>query len=90
MNKTKNWATTYITNNTNILNELKEELQASNDELNKPLKKKMDGIILRSKATIIEYSDENSKYFANLEKRNAEKKIMSQLVKHLLYTIEIS
>lgn len=47
-------------NNNNNNNVLEEELRASKDELNRLLENKIDGIILRSKATIIEYSEKKT------------------------------
>ena len=37
---------------------------------------------MRSKAEWIEGSEQNSKYFSNLEKRNAEKKNISKLIQN--------
>ena len=39
----------------------------------------MEGHILRAKAQIIEEGEKNSKYFANLEKKKAENKVVKRL-----------
>ena len=41
--------------------------------------KKINGLILRSKARWVEGGEKNSKYFANLEKRNFESKVIHKL-----------
>ena len=40
----------------------------------------MNGLILRSKANIVENSEKNSKYFASLEKKRSESKTISRLL----------
>ena len=62
-------------NNTH-LNELKTKKMAELEEI---YDKKINGIILRSKARWVEGGEKNSKYFANLEKRNYESKIIHKL-----------
>ena len=47
--------------------------------------KRTNGILLRSKAEWIEGAEKKSKYFSNLEKRNAEKKVISK-GQHTCYT----
>ena len=42
--------------------------------------KKVNGYILRSKAIQIEGNEKNPTYFANLEKRRAEKKTIHKLI----------
>ena len=42
-------------------------------------KNKLNGLIIRSKAQIVEQDEKNSKYFASLEKKRAESKIVSRL-----------
>jgi exonuclease III len=59
--------------------EATQELLETKQELDDILDYKLKGTILRSKAESVEFNEKNSKYFANLEKRNAEKKIISQL-----------
>ena len=41
--------------------------------------KKNNGILLRSKANLVEHNEKNSKYFSNLEKKRAESKIITKL-----------
>lgn len=41
--------------------------------------KKLNGLIIRSKAQVVEQDEKNNKYFACLEKRRAESKIVSRL-----------
>ena len=48
-------------------------------ELNSIIDQKIDGYILLSKAQVIEEGERNSKYFASLEKKKAESKIISRL-----------
>ena len=48
-------------------------------ELNLIIDKRIDGYIVRSKAQVIEEGKRNSKYFASLEKKKAESKIISRL-----------
>ena len=43
------------------------------------MKKKVEGIIVRSRAHWYEYGEKNSKYFFNLEKRNHIKKHIRKL-----------
>ena len=57
------------------LNLLKQQLTDINE-------KRTNGILMRSKAEWIEGSEKNSKYFSNLEKRNAVKKNISKLFKN--------
>ena len=60
-------------------NILIENLKSEKDKLNQLIDKRIKGVLLRSKAEWIEGSEKNSKYFANLEKKKAEHKIISQL-----------
>ena len=48
-------------------------------ELNMLIENKIDGYILRSKAQMVQEGEKNSKYFANLEKKRAESKVISRL-----------
>ena len=43
------------------------------------IENKIDGYILRSKAQMVQEGEKNSKYFANLEKKRAESKVISRL-----------
>ena len=58
---------------------LKEIKTKKKLELEEIYDKKVNGIILRSKARWVEGGEKNSKYFANLEKRNYESKIIHKL-----------
>ena len=49
-------------------------------ELESLIENKINGSILRSKAIVVEYSERNSKYFANLEKKNSETKLINRLL----------
>ena len=62
------------------LNLLKQELECILDS-------KIKGHIIRAKATQIEYSEKNSKYFANLEKRHIDKKTIHKL---LINNVEVT
>ena len=44
--------------------------------------KRTEGILIRAKADWIEGAEKNTTYFSNLEKRNAEKKNISKLIKN--------
>ena len=56
----------------NLKNSKKEALEELYD-------KKVNGLILRSKARWVEGGEKNTKYFSNLEKRNYESKIIHKL-----------
>ena len=43
------------------------------------IENKIDGYILRSKAQMVQKGEKNSKYFATLEKKRAESKVISRL-----------
>ena len=47
--------------------------------MNSIIDQKIAGYILRSKAQVIEEGERNSKYFASLENKKAESKIISRL-----------
>ena len=59
----------------NDIDKIKSEIEKNKEELNEIYDKKINGIILRSKALNVEYNEKNSKLFANLEKRNSEKRL---------------
>ena len=61
-------------------NETKNMLIQFKNQLRDLNEKRTNGILMRSKAEIVEGSERNSKYFSNLEKRNAEKKNISKLI----------
>ena len=58
---------------------LKQELDNKRKQLDKITERKLNGFITRSKAQIIEQNERNSKYFAGLETKKAESKIISRL-----------
>ena len=68
------------TNNENI-DELKKQLDENKTQLNSIIDNKINGIIIRSKATMVEFNEKNSRYFSNLEKKRAESKVINQLKK---------
>ena len=63
----------------NIVNHIKTELQNKQRELEEVIDIKLNGQILRSKGNIIEHNEKNSKYFASLEKKKSETKLISRL-----------
>ena len=65
--------------NNDRINLLKQEIDTKKIELNTLIEAKTEGYILRSKAQIIEEGEKNSNFFANLEKKRAESKIISRL-----------
>ena len=66
-----------------IINEeldiLKVKLEKTRNDLNVILENKINGILLRSKVEKVEYDEKNSKYFANIEKKKSEAKIINRL-----------
>lgn len=66
-------------NNNDTIDLLKQQIDAKKTELNTLIEIKTEGYILRSKAQIIEEGEKNSKFFASLEKKRAESKIISRL-----------
>jgi exonuclease III len=50
------------------------------EQLDKLYEKKVNGHLLRARALNVELNEKNTKYFANLEKRHAEKKSITKLV----------
>ena len=62
-----------------MTNQMKLELDSKRNDLNDLLDKKVNGILLRSKANLVEHNEKNSKYFSNLEKKRAESKIITKL-----------
>ena len=48
-------------------------------ELNNIIDHKINGILITSKANKIEYNEEKSKYFASLEKKKTDSKIITNL-----------
>ena len=70
------------TNPVNVSENIKNTLDTKKIELNNLLDKKVNGILIRSKANIVEHNEKNSKYFANSEKKRAEQKIMTKIDKN--------
>ena len=66
-------------NNDNSQN-IKSNLDKKISELESLIENKINGSILRSKAIVVEYSERNSKYFANLEKKKSETKLINRLL----------
>ena len=63
----------------NRLEIIKESLNEKVSELESSIENKINGFILRSKANVIEHNEKNSKYFASLEKKKSESKLISRL-----------
>ena len=61
-------------------NPIYQEYLQVKGEWEKLIKKKPDGIILRSKTKWSEEGEKNTKYFLNLEKRNYNKKTIKKLI----------
>ena len=59
---------------------IKSDLERKINELESILENKINGSILRSKANIVEYSERNSKYFASLERKRSESKLINRLL----------
>ena len=68
------------TNNTDRIEIIKNNLREKNNELENITDIKLNGLILRSKANIVENSEKNTKYFASLEKKRSEGKVISRLL----------
>ena len=63
----------------NRLEIIKESLNEKVSELESIIENKINGFILRSKATVIEHNEKNSKYFASLKKKKSDSKLISRL-----------
>ena len=63
----------------NRINILKDKLDEKSNILENLTETKLNGLIMRSKANIVEYDEKNSKYFASLEKKRSETKLISRL-----------
>ena len=70
MNDTVNNETVYL---------LEQQIDSKKTELNTLIDKKIEGYILRSKAQVIEEGEKKTKYFASLEKKRAESKLITRL-----------
>ncbi|MCW4346095.1 MAG: reverse transcriptase domain-containing protein, partial [Candidatus Thiodiazotropha endolucinida] len=69
------------TDNARETERINENLKQKQQELEHITDTKINGFILRSKAKIIDIGEKNSSYFANLEKKRSETKLISQLNK---------
>ena len=58
---------------------LKEQLEEKSNTFEKITETKLNGLIMRSKSNIVEHDEKNSKYFASLEKKRSETKLISRL-----------
>ena len=63
----------------NRINILKDKLDEKSNILENLTETKLNGLIMRSNANIVEYDEKNSKYFASLEKKRSETKLISRL-----------
>ena len=68
-----------ITSAENENTELEIKLTNKTKELNDIIDNRINGMVVRSKAQIVEHSEKNSKYFASLEKKRSETKSISKL-----------
>ena len=70
-----------LTKTTDIVetDQIKQNINTKKSELDKLTENKQNGHIIRSKAQIVEHGEKNSKYFASLEKKKSESKIISRL-----------
>ena len=66
-------------NDTNRIETIRNELNEKNYELENITDTKLNGLILRSKANMVENNEKNSKYFASLEKKRSENKTLTRL-----------
>ena len=57
----------------NRINILKDKLDEKSNILENLTETKLKGLIMRSKANIVEYDEKNSKYFASLEKNDLKR-----------------
>ena len=62
------------------LEQIRNELQQTKNELESIIERELNGLILRSKANIIENNERNTKYFASLETKRSETKRISRLL----------
>ena len=61
------------------MEQIQQDLLNKKTELNEILDKKLNGILLRAKADFVEYNEKNTSFFSSMEKKHAEKKIISRL-----------
>ena len=62
------------------LEQIRNEQQQTKNELESIIERQLNGLILRSKANIIENNERNIKYFASLEKKRSETNRISRLL----------
>ena len=67
------------TNDQDEMDRLQTRLEQTKSDLDNITENKLNGLNIRSKAQIVEQDEKNSKYFASLEKKRAESKIVSRL-----------
>ena len=65
--------------NQNIVENLQNNIDSKKIELIDIIDKRINGMIVRSKALTVENNEKNTKLFANLEKKRSESKIIKQL-----------
>ena len=63
----------------NVIEVLKNDLNEKKNTFEQLTETKLNGLVLRSKANIVEHDEKNSKYFASLEKKRSETKLISRL-----------
>ena len=68
-----------ICNSTDLNDEISTEFETLKNELNEIYSTKGKEAMFRSKVKWVEQGEKPTKYFLNLEKRNYEKKIITQL-----------
>ena len=66
-------------NNNDTLENLVNLLNNKTTELTEIIDKRINGIIVRSKADFVENNERNTKLFSNLEKKRSESKVIKQL-----------
>ena len=62
-----------------VIEVLKNDLYEKKNTFEQLTETKLNGLILRSKSNIVEHDEKNSKYFASLEKKRSETKLISRL-----------
>lgn len=67
------------TTNVKTIELIRANLEQKVNELQNIIENKINGSTLSSKANIVEYSERNSKYFASLEKKSSESKLITRL-----------
>ena len=67
------------TSDNDKIESIKKNLLEKNNALEKITEERIQGLILSSKAEMVEHGEKNSKYFASLEKKRSETKLISRL-----------